>query len=132
LAGPYLETQIQRLIGSIWVNEQIPKDWNTAIICPIFKKGNISKVENYRGISLLDTSYKVLSLAVLKRLEIYAKDIIGEYQCGFTRGKSTTDPIITIWHYEHDKDLFMIIVDFKQAVFNITTVYNFITLLLLL
>lgn len=120
LAGPYLATQIQKLIGSMWTNEQIPKDWNTAIICPIFKKGNTSKVENYRGISLLNTSYKVLSLAVLKRLEIYAKDIIGEYQCGFTRGKSTTDQIFIIRqimekYYEHDKDLFMVFVDFKQA-----------------
>jgi len=85
-----------------------------------FKKGNIAKVENYRGISLLNTSYKVLSLAVLKRLEGYTVDIIGEYQCGFTRGKSTTDHIFTIRqimkkYYEHDKDLYMIFVDFKQV-----------------
>lgn len=26
LAGPFLATQIQKLIGSIWANEQIPKD----------------------------------------------------------------------------------------------------------
>lgn len=89
-------------------------------MCLVFKKGNTAKVENYRGISLLDTSYKVLSLAVLKRLEGYAVDIIGEYQCGFTRGKSTTDHIFTIRqimekYYEHDKDLYMIFVDFKQA-----------------
>jgi sorting nexin-29 len=82
------------------------------IVCPIFKKGNTAKVENYRGISLLDTSYKVLSLAVLKRLKGYAKDIIREYQCGFTRSKSTTDYIFTIRqimekYYEYDKDLFM-------------------------
>lgn len=62
----------------------------------------------------------MLSLAGLKRLEIYAKDIIGEYQCGFTREKSTTDHIFTIRqimekYYEHDKELFMIFVDFKQA-----------------
>lgn len=67
LTGPDLATQIQNLIGCIWVNEQLPKDW---IVCPIFKKGNTAKVENYRGISLLETSYKVLSLSVLKRLEI--------------------------------------------------------------
>ncbi|KAL4141519.1 hypothetical protein QTP88_004148 [Uroleucon formosanum] len=120
LAGSHLAIQIQKLIKSIWINEQIPKDWNTAIVCPVFKKGNTAKVENYRGISLLDTSYKVLSLAVLKRLEGYAVDIIGEYQCGFTRGKSTTDHIFTIRqimekYYEHDKDLYMIFVNFKQA-----------------
>lgn len=45
--GPDLATQIQKLIGCIWVNEQLPKDQNTAIVCPIFKKGNTAKVENY-------------------------------------------------------------------------------------
>jgi len=72
LAGAPLVTQIQQLIRSIWNNEAIPKDWNLAIICPIFKKGNPTKVENYRGIVLLDTCYKVLSLAILERLEVYA------------------------------------------------------------
>jgi len=61
---------------------------------------------------------------VLKQLEIYAKDVIGEYQYGFTRGKSTTDLIFTIWqitekYYEYDKDLLMIFVYFKQAYDNI-------------
>jgi len=89
-------------------------------VFPIFKKGNITKVENYRGISLLDTSNKVLSLTVLKQLEEYAKDIIGEYQIRFTRGKSTTDHVFTVRqimekYYEYDKDLFMIFVDFKQV-----------------
>jgi len=89
-------------------------------VCPIFEKGNTAKVENYRGISLLYTSYKVLSLAVLKRLEAYTKDIIGEYQCGFTRGKSITDHIFSIRqimekYYEYYKDLFITFVNFKQA-----------------
>jgi len=30
------------------------------IICPIFKKGDMKKVTNYCGISLLDTAYRVL------------------------------------------------------------------------
>lgn len=38
LAGPHLAIQIQKLIKSIWINEQIPKDWNTAIVCPVLKK----------------------------------------------------------------------------------------------
>jgi len=35
LSGSHLAEQIQKLIKSIWVNEQIPKNWNTAIVCPI-------------------------------------------------------------------------------------------------
>jgi len=78
----------------------------------------MKKVTNYRGILLLDTAYKVLSIAILRRLEMYAKDIVGEYQCGFKKGKSTTDHIHTLMekYYEYNKDLHIILfVDFKQA-----------------
>jgi len=77
-------------------------------------------VTNYRGISLLDTVYKVLSIVILRRLEMYAVDIVGEYQCGFKKGKSSTDYIYTQRqlmekHYEYNKDLHMLYADFKQA-----------------
>jgi hypothetical protein len=49
--------------------------------------------KNYKGISLLNISYKILSNIILNRLKPYAKDIVREYQVGFTAGKSTTDQI---------------------------------------
>lgn len=62
-----------------------------AIVCTIFKKGDALKSENYRGISLLDTIYKI-SLLSYYALEIYTVDIIINYQqCDFTKGKSTSN-----------------------------------------
>jgi len=120
LAGKLLTTEIHKLIYNIWTKEKLPTDWNMAIIYPIFKKGDPVKVENYRGISLLDTNYKVLSLKIFSSLEKYATDIIGEYQSGFIRGKSTTNHIFTIRqimekYYEYNNELHTIFVDFKQA-----------------
>lgn len=68
----------------------------------------------------MNTSYKVLSLTILSRLEKYATDIIGEYQSGFIREKSTTNHIFTIRqiiekYHEYNKELHMVFVDFKQA-----------------
>jgi hypothetical protein len=45
---------------------------------PVHKKG-----DNHRGISLLSTSYKMLSNILLSRLGPYTEEIIGDYQCGF-------------------------------------------------
>lgn len=92
----------------------------SSVICPIFKKGDPTKVSYYRGISLLDTAYKVLSIAILRRIEVLAIDIVGKYQCGFSRGRSISDHIFTIRqtmekYYEYDKDLHMIFIDFRQA-----------------
>jgi hypothetical protein len=57
--GAEIRREITELISIIWDTETPPEDWNTAIICPILKKGDPTKTKNYRGISLLDTCYKV-------------------------------------------------------------------------
>jgi hypothetical protein len=36
-----------------------------------------------RGISLLPTTYKILSNILLSRLIPYAEEVIGDHQCGF-------------------------------------------------
>ncbi|VVC27148.1 Endonuclease/exonuclease/phosphatase,Reverse transcriptase domain [Cinara cedri] len=120
LGGKNLTQKLHHLIQQIWIKEKIPQDWNESLICPIFKKGNRKKVENYRGITLLNTGYKVLSLIILKRLQIYTDEIVGNYQSGFRKNKSTTDHIFVIRQimeksYEFAKDLHMVFVDYKQA-----------------
>jgi hypothetical protein len=60
------------------------------------KKSDKTDYNNYRVISLLSTSYKMLSNILLSRLSLYVDDIIGDYQCGFRRTRSTTDQIFCI------------------------------------
>lgn len=50
---------------------------------------------NYRGISLLCTTYKILSDIIFKRFTQYVDPKIGGYQCGFWKGKSSKDQIFT-------------------------------------
>ncbi|KAL4112841.1 hypothetical protein QTP88_016561 [Uroleucon formosanum] len=47
-----------------------------AIICPIFKKNDPKQVANYRGISLLDVEYKVLSSLLLGRLQNNTQNVV--------------------------------------------------------
>jgi hypothetical protein len=51
---------------------------------------------NYRGISLLSTSYKIVFNIFLSRLSPYIDEVIGDHQCGFRRKTSTTDKIFCI------------------------------------
>ena len=88
--------EIHKLITSIWKREKLSEEWKESIIVPIHKKGDKTDCNNYRGISLLPTTYKILSNILLSRLIPYAKEIVGDYQCGFQRNRSTIDHIFCI------------------------------------
>ena len=81
--------EIHKLITSIWKKEKLPEEWKESIIVPIHKKVDKTDCNNYRGISLLPTTYKIFSNILLSRLTPYAKEIIGDHQCGFRCNRST-------------------------------------------
>jgi hypothetical protein len=45
--------------------EEMPKQWKESIIVEIYKKGDETDCSNYLGISVLSTSYKILSNTLL-------------------------------------------------------------------
>ena len=61
----------------------MPNEWNKSIICPIYKKGEKYECSNYRGISLLNTAYKILATVMNIRLTTYAEDILSQEQNNF-------------------------------------------------
>jgi hypothetical protein len=87
---------IHKLIISIRNKEELPEEWKESIIVPIYKKGDKTDCNNYRGILLLPTTYKILSNILLSRLIPYAEEVIGDHQCGFRRNRLTTNHIFCI------------------------------------
>jgi len=51
--------------------------WRESITVPIYKKGDKTDCNNYRGISLLPTTYKYFSNILLSRLTSYAEETVG-------------------------------------------------------
>jgi hypothetical protein len=66
----------------IWYKEELPHQWKESIV-PIDKKGDKTECSNYRGISLLPSSYNILSNVLFCRLIPYADEIIWDHLCGF-------------------------------------------------
>ena len=85
-----------RICQKIWKDEHLPTTWNEAVIIPLHKKGDKTKCENYRGISLLNSAYKVFAKILLNRLTPYVEENLGRYQCGFRKGRSTTEQLSVI------------------------------------
>jgi len=76
----------------IYRENHFPNEWRNAIITPIFKKGDRREPKNYRGISILNTCYKVNSKIRNMKLRSYSELLMTETQNGFRKGPSCTDP----------------------------------------
>jgi hypothetical protein len=116
--GGTLHSEIHKLIKLIWNKEELPHQWKESVV-PINKKSDKAECSNYRGISLLPTSYKILSNILLCRLIPYADEIIGDHQCGFRRNRSMTDQIFYICKilekkWEYNGTVHQLFIDFKK------------------
>lgn len=70
--------------------------------------------------SLLNVVYKIFSSALYRRMESITEEIIGDYQCGFRRDRSTMDQCFALSQifekfHEFSRDLHCLFVDFRQA-----------------
>jgi hypothetical protein len=115
-----LYSETHRLICSIWNKEELPQQWKGSIIVPIHKKGDKTNCNNYRGISILLTAYKILSNILLAKLTPYVNEIFGDHQCGFRRHRSATDQIFYIREilekkWEYNGTVNQLFIDFKKA-----------------
>jgi len=75
---------------------------------------------NYRGVSLLNTAYKILSNILFARISPFAENIFGNYQCGFRKNSSTTNQIFKLRQIlEKTKEFGIetnhLFIDFKSA-----------------
>ena len=65
----------------------IPEYWNRNIIVPIYKKGEPSDLNNYRGITIINTAMKILCKVLTTRIADINQEfgLIRKEQAGFTR-----------------------------------------------
>jgi len=118
--GRTISLETHKLITSIWKEEELPEEWKELIVVPFRKKGDKTDCNNYRGISLLPTTYKILSSVLLSRLIPYVKEIIGDHQCGFRFNRSIIDHIFCICQmlekkWEYNEEVHQLCIDFKKA-----------------
>ena len=94
--------------------------WTQSLIIIFPKKGNLQLCQNYRTISLISHSSKVMLKVILKRLKPQAEEIIAEKQAGFRAGKSTKEQIFNLRilsekYLQHQQNLYHVFIDFKIA-----------------
>ena len=118
--GRAVEEWLTKLCNDALHGGMLPSDWTASEIVPLFKKGDKTERNNYRPISLLSHSYKIIAKILQKRLELKEEAILNEEQAGFRTGRGTTDQIfsfsqLTERMWERNKDVFCLFIDFEKA-----------------
>nr|XP_046472570.1 uncharacterized protein LOC124214348 [Neodiprion pinetum] len=96
--GEEMEQWVWKTCNRVWVGEGWREDWREGLIAPIVKKGERKRVEEYRGVTLMPTLYKVYAMALAERLEreVVEKEKIPHNQTGFRKGMGTIDNVYVL------------------------------------
>lgn len=97
-----------------------PSQWTTSIIVPLPKKGDLSLMTNYRGISLLSIAAKVYNKILLNRIRDQVDPTLRNNQAGFRPGRSCAQQIhilrrIMEGFQDYQLPLAVTFIDFKKA-----------------
>jgi len=108
------------LFNKVIDKNQISQEWETGMVINIHKKGTKSECENYRGINLLSTAYKLFANIIKNRLNEHQEEEIVEQQFGFRKGRSRTDAIVAVQQIierkkEHNLPLILLFIDYEKA-----------------
>ena len=92
--APVLQVIFQRSLDT----GRVPKDWSTAFVCPLFKKGDTSLASNYRPISLTCILCKVLehiiTTNIVSHMDKY--NLLYDLQHGFRSKRSCETQLVTL------------------------------------
>ncbi|CAH1259103.1 VWDE [Branchiostoma lanceolatum] len=116
--APILQTIFSQSIST----GDVPEDWRTANIAPIFKKGDRTMPSNYRPVSLTSVCGKVLEHIVhshmMKHLDTHG--VLSPAQHGFRKGLSCESQLVLTLqdlanNLDHNKQVDVAVLDFSKA-----------------
>ena len=102
----------------------LPDQWKLSNIIPVPKKGDLTKTDNCRGISLTSIVRKTLNRMLLNRIKPSLEEILRNNQNGIRPGRSTTSHILALRRIiagvkAKNLKATMVFIDFKKAFDNV-------------
>ena len=79
-----------------WKERSIPEEQGQTRVKSLFKKVKRDDCSNYRGISLLNSGYKIYTKIITQLFKTILEAILLEEHNGFRTGRSCIDKVFTI------------------------------------
>ena len=91
---------LSMIYNSSLMEGQLPEEWLSSQIAPIFKKGARTDPLNYRPVALTSVPCKVLEKIIVSRLRPYLEgnELLSSEQFGFRSNHSTVDQLIITYN----------------------------------
>ena len=111
---------IDKLSNTMYNNGEWPQDFTEVAMNALKKKTKATKCSDYRTISLIAHTAKIIAKILRIRIEKKVEDVLGEDQFGFRRGKGTKYAIgmmriIAERSLEVDEKLCVSFIDWQKA-----------------
>lgn len=115
-----LALPLMKLFNQSLLSGKFPKSWRTSFLIPIFKSGDKSNINNYRGVAILSAVPKLFEKLVTDKLYEAIISHIDVNQHGFVKGRSTTTNLTYYTSYillnmERGNQIDSIYTDFSKA-----------------
>ena len=114
--------QLKICFDDIILNDNIPKCFLKSVCIYLYKKGDVTVLDNYRGLCLNNNLYKLFIKMIVDRLVNHCEKnkVLSEDQQGFRFGRSCNDAnsIFTTMKnlcFKYQKNLFVGFIDIKKA-----------------
>ena len=93
-----IKDELKDCKNKVWKEGQFPEEWKTGKIKPIYKNGKKEEVSNYRGITLMDTGYKIYAEVLRNRLDeqLEREGKLDDTQFGFRKKRGTMDAVYAL------------------------------------
>ena len=85
-----------RILRKIWNGEEVPSEWHSGCLSPIFKKGDPLNPANWRPVCLLDISYKIMAAIIAARMNPIVRDDGLEEACGCLQKRGCVDAVCNL------------------------------------
>ena len=91
-----LDDVILGFINKAYTTRELPQEWKTLIIVPVPKSGDLTKPDNYRGISLISLVMKLYNRMIMNRLRPALDPLLRITQNGFRQKRTTVGQIVAL------------------------------------
>lgn len=115
---------LHSICNKVWSSGVWPDEWCSSTFVPLHKKGSPTNPDNYRLLSLISHSSKVLLYILQSRLESFIGWQISPAQAGFVKGRGTREQILNLRQIiekarEHYFPVYICFVDYSKAFDNV-------------